>query len=161
MSTLYTRPPKKGVNKRDTVWLTYGAWGKHYYDATSSPNEFRNLIRDELIRDGILPPNAPPASINYHQHVTAALRQCSRIGDRWVKDESFAARLKRLREEAKLTQEQLAQKAGLDIGTIRQLEQGTRTNPQWSTVSALASGLGKVVMDFVGTEGEITAEELN
>jgi DNA-binding XRE family transcriptional regulator len=152
MSTLYTRPSKKGVNKRDTEWLTYGAWGKYYYKPTSSPNEFRQLLRDELIRDGILPPNAPPASIQYHQHVTAALSQCSRIGDRWVKDESFAARLKRLREEAKLTQEQLALKAGLDVGTIRQLEQGTRTNPQWSTVCSLASGLDQIVMAFIGTE---------
>jgi transcriptional regulator with XRE-family HTH domain len=65
----------------------------------------------------------------------------------------FAARLKKLREQAKLTQEQLSQKSGLDVGTIRQLEQGTRTNPLWQTVCALARGLDKNLVVFVGTEG--------
>jgi transcriptional regulator with XRE-family HTH domain len=52
-----------------------------------------------------------------------------------------------------LTQEQLANKSGLDVGTIRQLEQATRTNPQWQTVCALARGLAMDVVVFVGTEG--------
>jgi len=52
-----------------------------------------------------------------------------------------------------LTQEQLAEQSGLDVGTIRQLEQGTRTNPLWQTVCALARGLEKDVVVFVGTDG--------
>jgi transcriptional regulator with XRE-family HTH domain len=75
------------------------------------------------------------------------------IEDRWTPDESFAARLKTLRVQAKLTQEQLAEQSGLDVGTIRQLEQGTRTNPSWQTVCALARGLGKDVSVFAGTDG--------
>jgi transcriptional regulator with XRE-family HTH domain len=70
----------------------------------------------------------------------------------WVPDEPFAARLKRLRQQANLTQEQLAEKSALDVGTIRQLEQGNRTNPQWQTVCALARGLAVHVFVFVGTE---------
>ena len=82
-----------------------------------------------------------------------AVMKSSWINNKWVPDEPFASRLKKLREQAGLTQEQLAEKADLDVGTIRQLEQGTRTNPQWHTVSALARGLGHSVLVFVGTDG--------
>src|SRR5260370_28522130 len=75
------------------------------------------------------------------------------IKDRWIPDEAFAGRLKKLREEAQVTQEQLAETSGLEVGTIRQLEQGTRTNPLWQTVCALARGLEKDVAVFVGTDG--------
>jgi transcriptional regulator with XRE-family HTH domain len=53
----------------------------------------------------------------------------------------FAARLKELRERAELSQEQLAHKAGLKVGGIRDLEQG-RNSPKWETVIALAKALG-------------------
>jgi len=85
--------------------------------------------------------------------------KCSMIDGRWVKDESFADRLKRLREAAKLTQEKLAKESGLDVGTIRQLEQATRTNPLWATVCSLASGLGVKVTAFLGTQSVAEASE--
>jgi transcriptional regulator with XRE-family HTH domain len=81
------------------------------------------------------------------------LMRSSWIENRWVSDEPFAARLRKLREQAEMTQEKLAVKSSLDVGTIRQLEQGTRTNPLWQTVCALARGLEKDVGVFVGTDG--------
>jgi DNA-binding XRE family transcriptional regulator len=110
-------------------------------------------LHRELIAGGVLPPDSPGPSNRYHDHVTMAVRESSWIEDRWVRDEPFAVRLKRLREQAKLTQLQLAERSVLDVGTVRQLEQGTRTNPQWQTICALARGLGKDVVVFVGTDG--------
>jgi transcriptional regulator with XRE-family HTH domain len=53
----------------------------------------------------------------------------------------FAARLRELRTAAGLTQQQLAQGAGLSLGAVRDLEQG-RTRPTWETVLRLAGVLG-------------------
>jgi transcriptional regulator with XRE-family HTH domain len=140
------------VHGQKGEWLIQGPWGRRKYDSMSKVSLYDQLHR-ELIVGGVLPPNSPSPSNRYHDHVTMAVMRSSWIEDRWVPDESFAARLKKLREQAKLTQEQLAEKSGLDVGTVRQLEQGTRTNPQWQTVCALARGLEKDVVVFVGTEG--------
>jgi DNA-binding XRE family transcriptional regulator len=114
---------------------------------------FYGTLHRELIDSGVLSPDSPAPSNRYHSHVTMAVLGGSWIGGRWVSDESFAARLKKLREQAGLTQEQLAAESGLDVGTVRQLEQGTRTNPLWHTICALAGGLKKDVLVFVGTVG--------
>jgi transcriptional regulator with XRE-family HTH domain len=53
----------------------------------------------------------------------------------------FGARLKELRHAAGLTQKQLAEKAGLKYGAVRDLEQGLN-GPTWETVLALGSALG-------------------
>jgi transcriptional regulator with XRE-family HTH domain len=53
----------------------------------------------------------------------------------------FAGRLRELREGKGWTQSQLADKAGLSEGGVRDLEQGRR-KPSWETVLALASALG-------------------
>jgi DNA-binding XRE family transcriptional regulator len=111
------------------------------------------MLRKELIASNVLTEDSPGASNKYHEHVTMKVISASWIENRWIPDESFAARLKRLREQTQLTQEQLSEKSDLDVGTIRQLEQGTRTNPQWQTVCALARGLEKEVIVFVGTDG--------
>jgi transcriptional regulator with XRE-family HTH domain len=60
-----------------------------------------------------------------------------------MKDASnrFGRRLKELREQAGLTQPQLAERARLSKGGIADLEQGRR-EPSWSTVQALCSALG-------------------
>ena len=54
--------------------------------------------------------------------------------------EWFAGRLKELREQARLTQEQLAERAGMNKFGVAQLEQG-RNKPSWETVLALAKAL--------------------
>lgn len=56
--------------------------------------------------------------------------------------EPFAERLRRLREAAGLTQEQLAERAGLSAKAVSLLERGERTRPYPHTVRALADSLG-------------------
>lgn len=53
----------------------------------------------------------------------------------------FADNLKRLRADAKLTQAKLADRAGLSLTGITDLEQGRR-EPSWSTVQSLCTALG-------------------
>jgi transcriptional regulator with XRE-family HTH domain len=54
---------------------------------------------------------------------------------------NFAARLRQLRADAKLTQEELAERSGAHRQTIARLELGTR-QPTWETVQLLAAALG-------------------
>jgi transcriptional regulator with XRE-family HTH domain len=61
--------------------------------------------------------------------------------------EFFAGRLKELREVAGMTQQQLADKAGMKLGGVRNLEQG-RVGPTWGTVLALAEALGTDCLAF-------------
>lgn len=144
------RPPVKGRTKHETDWVLRGTWGEETRKPKST-SDFHREIQQELIEDGVLTLDSPQASIKHRQHVTLEVMKCSRIDGRWVRDEPFADRLKRLRDEAKLTKEQLSKASGLDLGTIRQLEQGTRTNPRWATICALAAGLKKPVTAFLGT----------
>jgi transcriptional regulator with XRE-family HTH domain len=58
-----------------------------------------------------------------------------------MKAEWFAGRLRELRESAGLTQEQLAERAGMAWRTITHLEGGDR-KPTWETVLALCQALG-------------------
>jgi transcriptional regulator with XRE-family HTH domain len=60
---------------------------------------------------------------------------------------AFQARLRELREAAALTQSDLAERAGLSIGGVTQLEQGRR-KPAWETVEKLAAALGVGVEAF-------------
>lgn len=55
--------------------------------------------------------------------------------------ETFGQRLGRLRQEANLSQPQLAQAADIPIGTLRNLEQDRRV-PRLDTADALARALG-------------------
>ena len=54
---------------------------------------------------------------------------------------AFAARLRRLRESAGLTQEELAERAGLTAKGISALERGDRRHPYPATVRAIAEAL--------------------
>jgi transcriptional regulator with XRE-family HTH domain len=54
----------------------------------------------------------------------------------------FGDRLRELRQQAGLTQGQLAEKSGLKLGGITDLEQGINQHPRWDTVLALAEVLG-------------------
>jgi DNA-binding XRE family transcriptional regulator len=150
MGSQILRPMTVKGQKGD--WLIQGPWGRRTYPSMSRVALYERLHR-ELVAAGVLPGDSQVPSNRFHGHVTIAVCRSSWIGDQWVPDESFAGRLKRLREQAKLTQEQLAEKSGLDVGTVRQLEQGTRTNPLWQTVCGLARGIEKDVVVFVGTDG--------
>lgn len=49
--------------------------------------------------------------------------------------------VRQLREKRGITQERLAQDAGLTTGTVSLIERG-RANPAWGTVNAIAKALG-------------------
>jgi transcriptional regulator with XRE-family HTH domain len=66
--------------------------------------------------------------------------------------ETFADRLKSLREGAGVSQYRLAQLAGLAKQTVSRLELG-QIRPSWETVQALARGLGIEVGAFVIDRG--------
>lgn len=53
-----------------------------------------------------------------------------------------ALKLKRLREKKGWTQAQAAAAAGLPVGTYRDLEQGVRLDPGYSSVLSLAAAFG-------------------
>jgi len=55
---------------------------------------------------------------------------------------SFTERLRRNRTVAALSQEELAERAGLTAAAVSQLERGVRRRPQPRTVRALADALG-------------------
>ncbi|GAB2921838.1 XRE family transcriptional regulator [Micromonospora polyrhachis] len=55
---------------------------------------------------------------------------------------AFGSALRVLRERARLTQEQLAERAGLSTNAISALERGARRRPYPSTIRALAEALG-------------------
>jgi len=54
----------------------------------------------------------------------------------------FATQLRRLRRERGLTQEELAERAGLSVGAISYLERGLTQVPHKDTVQLLAQALG-------------------
>lgn len=58
-----------------------------------------------------------------------------------MNDTTFATRLKALRTTRHLSQQDLADAAGLHRITIAQLESGKRSDPAWSTIQALACAL--------------------
>ena len=55
---------------------------------------------------------------------------------------SFGARLRRHRLDAGLSQEELAERAGLSARGISDLERGRRRTPQRQTIDLLARALG-------------------
>jgi transcriptional regulator with XRE-family HTH domain len=77
-------------------------------------------------------------------------------GELDVTEQTFGARLKHLREQAGLTQLQLADKAGMNQYSVAKLEQD-QYSPTWPTVQALAKALGLNCLAFEGTV-EATAE---
>lgn len=68
--------------------------------------------------------------------------------------ETFADRLRTLREAAGVTQYRLSQLSGVSKQTISRLELD-ETQPSWETVQALARGLGVEVTEFVTQPEEV------
>jgi transcriptional regulator with XRE-family HTH domain len=62
-------------------------------------------------------------------------------------DPVFATLLKRLREERKITQEQLAFDAGITASALSRIERGL-TSPGWATVRCIANALGVSLVDL-------------
>lgn len=66
--------------------------------------------------------------------------------------------IKSLREEAGLTQEELALASGLSTGEISRQEHGWR-NSRWETMKRLANGLGVSCADMVARAEQFEREE--
>ncbi len=60
---------------------------------------------------------------------------------------AFGERLRALRLSADLTQAALAERSGLDVSYVSQMERGLR-DPSLSSIEALASGLGLSLSEF-------------
>ncbi|WP_433790842.1 tetratricopeptide repeat protein [Actinoplanes sp. CA-252034] len=56
-------------------------------------------------------------------------------------DLQFGARLRQLREQAGLTQSELAERAGISLAAVRDLEQGRSRSPRPSSITALVAAL--------------------
>jgi transcriptional regulator with XRE-family HTH domain len=74
------------------------------------------------------------------------------------KQSGFGARLRQLREAAGLTQEALAEQAGMHKFGIAKLERGER-EPSWATVKTLAKALGVNCLAFEGDDEGDQREE--
>jgi transcriptional regulator with XRE-family HTH domain len=69
------------------------------------------------------------------------------------KEEGVGARLKRLRAALDITQQELAQRAGLSLEAVTRLEQRPETDPKLSTLHALARALGCTLDELCGPPG--------
>lgn len=65
--------------------------------------------------------------------------------------------LRRIRTQATLTQEQLADRAGVDVGVIRKLEQGARKSARLPTLHALARALDVPTTALIGDTSDAAA----
>jgi DNA-binding XRE family transcriptional regulator len=129
---------RRGPGKGD--WYVYGLWGTKVYPGTAhlTTNGFRERLAKEIW--GGDPKRYP--NKDYRTVALAVLYGYSCIDGVWVEDSKiFGPVLKALREKGEMTQDQLAEKSGVAVATIRDLEQGRRTDPVWTTVCKLASGL--------------------
>src|SRR5690349_13243711 len=94
------------------------------------------------------PPSAPTqhslSSLVMCYNAGAAKPPARRIesGMREARQQAFSVLLRQYREAAGLTQEQLAERAGLTVNGVSQLERGERRRPYPHTVQALAAALG-------------------
>src|SRR5262249_16157187 len=70
----------------------------------------------------------------------------------------IGARIKALREAAAISQQELANRAGLSLSVVFQMEQGKKKDPKLSTLLALAGALqmdvGRLAAKLVRTEGD-------
>jgi transcriptional regulator with XRE-family HTH domain len=61
---------------------------------------------------------------------------------------TFGERLRRIREQRKLTQQELAERAGIRYETINRIENGKHAEPRVYVAAALARALG-VTVDYL------------
>jgi transcriptional regulator with XRE-family HTH domain len=72
----------------------------------------------------------------------------------------FGEQIKHLRQARKLSIRGLANKCGVDSGTLTRMEHGTRHNPQPGTLKCLAEGLGTPLADLFAMAGYVTPRDL-
>jgi DNA-binding XRE family transcriptional regulator len=115
------------------VWYVWGAREGQQWERCFPHCRSRGAFFDLLRRELGLSASASTTDVVF------SLLGKTWTGSGWVDD--FPIRLKAIRERARLTQAQLARKAGLSPQAIAALEQGTRA-PTWGTVRRLALAVG-------------------
>ena len=70
--------------------------------------------------------------------------------------QEFGRTLRRLRAERQLTQEELAQRAGVDYKYLQKLEGQNPSSPTLSTLEKLAKGLGVSLSELVTSVDTVT-----
>lgn len=78
-----------------------------------------------------------------------------------VANEDLGRTLRRLRRLASLTQEELAERSGVSVDVIRQLEQGRKHSARLPTLHALANGLGVELTTLLGDPPAVSASGEN
>jgi transcriptional regulator with XRE-family HTH domain len=68
--------------------------------------------------------------------------------------------IRQLREGREMTQEALAQSAGVTTGTVSLIERG-QSNPAWGTVKAIAVALHISVADLGQAEAKLESEKVS
>ena len=64
----------------------------------------------------------------------------------------LAANIKKLRKKHRLSQEQLAQKAGITYSTLIKIESGNNKNPTLETLTKLANAFKIKIDELVGNK---------
>jgi transcriptional regulator with XRE-family HTH domain len=120
------------IVKGKKVWYVWGAEGNDKWERQYPQCRARGELYDILRREIGLPATSSRTDVVF------TLMNKTWTGTQWVDD--FTIRLKELRENAGITQVELARKAGLSMQAIAALEQGTR-GPSWDTLLRLADAL--------------------
>lgn len=68
--------------------------------------------------------------------------------------------IRQMREGRNMTQEALAQIAGITTGTVSLIERG-QSNPAWGTVKAIAAALDVSVADLGQAEAKLESKEVS
>ncbi|AEN11598.1 MULTISPECIES: helix-turn-helix transcriptional regulator [unclassified Streptomyces] len=76
-------------------------------------------------------------------------------------NEDLGRALRRLRRLASLTQEELAERSGVSVDVIRQLEQGRKHSARLPTLHALANGLGVELTTLLGDPPAVSSSGEN
>jgi transcriptional regulator with XRE-family HTH domain/tetratricopeptide (TPR) repeat protein len=98
---------------------------RHRLSARAGTPSYSWLVKRDSRRESEQPPGVAEVAI-----------------DPFEKPETFGAHLRRLRVAAALTQERLAERAGISSAGVAALESGRRRSPRLTTISLLADALG-------------------
>jgi len=74
---------------------------------------------------------------------------------------SFGEQIRKYRKAKKMTQDELAEAAGLHRVTLANYETGRKDNPSAENVAAIASALGVSILQLVGEESVSRTPELS
>ncbi|ENU2135509.1 helix-turn-helix domain-containing protein [Salmonella enterica] len=84
-------------------------------------------------------------------YMSTEVRKMNHIGDN----------IRRMRESAKYSQQELADRSGISKAQISRLENGTQKNPQIQTVITIATQLGATIEEIVFGEESTATTYLN